>query len=413
MPETLKQAVKAIFGISLAAFSIGFVFGLAFPLKADAAVIVQQTQATTTGDASFANVYFQQIGTGFSGVPTAITFLLNSTGVGDVRASGAIRCYTDSTYSTGCPGVGNGSGNLQYYSSTSTIAATQAEYRFRISSSTYELDSSKYYAIGIRVDRDISAQIQVGGVGTNVYANGSCWTGSSYCTGLGDAYFKLETSNGSVSEGITGIIAPTYASVVPSANNVNFSFTYNNLSLYTSSGFDLVDNTTGQSIYTASASSTISSSGSGTFSGYLDIVSGHTYTWTPWIKGTGLTPLYGTPTFFFAVTSSSVYIPPASSNPYATTSFGSIYNGLISTSTTGRHTVYYQYKSAGYNSCSSSCHTTTNRRGRIPKAFKTWDISYPVHEHGTELTTHIRELKRRRLLWRTPSSSKYYTQSIA
>jgi len=332
MPETLKQAIKAIFGISLAAFSIGFVFGLAFPLKADAAVLVSVPGYDTQTDVVSGSVqWYLSNGTALSGDLSSVTIFTRANTTSGTLNYALNKCnarVTDSNY-TGCSSVV--SGTVDVTSSTSVSDITKNL------SASHSFDASKYYVF----------QLSTASISFRTYGITSTSTPSilSICPSGGcgtviQSGIYLFTSPSLSAEGISEINTPTYAQVVSSGNNVQFSYDYNSYS-YTRAGFTLVDNTTGQSVVTSSASSTISSSGSGTFNGYLDLVTGHTYTWTPWLSGsiTGQADIYGTPTFFFTGSNTSVYIPPAPTSPYATTSFGTVFNGIISTSTTGSTTI--------------------------------------------------------------------------
>jgi len=139
----------------------------------------------------------------------------------------------------------------------------------------------------------------------------------------------------SQAEGITAITAPSNNSTT--ANNTPaFSYTYYTTHAYDRAGIRLVDQTTGQTINTSSSSSTISSTGSHSYSQYVGVTSGHLYAWQPVLYDTAgtLTPIYGARYTFFAVTTNQYQSLPISlnTNPFATSSIYSQNSGLVASS---------------------------------------------------------------------------------
>jgi len=332
----LRKAITAVTGIAMASFTLGFIFGLiALPRTTEAAIIaVQNTDHSVRATSGPGH---QSLGNGLSGSGTMLFSFYATTTTGSpegMNGTDLVACATSSY--TQC----------YVFAEQTTLVDLTAQKNLNtitFSNATTSINSSFYYYISF----GSAANARVYGSSSDTYTNGKyCanFIGSGAdctvtdATLTSDAYFIFATEPNITTEGITAIITPTYGQVVADENNVNFSFTYNSYT-YTRAGFNLVDHTTGQNIITTSSSSSISSSGSGTFNGYLDLVSGHTYTWTPWMSDsiTGSPTIYGTPTFFFSVTNSSVYVPPASPNPFATSTWSYGYN--ISTTTAGTTTI--------------------------------------------------------------------------
>jgi len=153
---------------------------------------------------------------------------------------------------------------------------------------------------------------------------------------ISDMYFVVQGAIGTTtSEGITAITSPTNQSTT--ANNTpTFSYTYYTVHAYDRAGIVLTDMTTGQSINTAAASSTNSSSGSHTYSQPFGVTTGHLYNWKPVLYDTtgALTPIYGPQYTFFAVNTSQYQsLPSQLQSPFSTSSIYSQNTGLVSSST--------------------------------------------------------------------------------
>jgi len=170
---------------------------------------------------------------------------------------------------------------------------------------------------------------------------------STPLTGIDDFYFVVSGAIGqtqSTANGIKTIISPTNQSTT--ANNTpTFSYTYYYDSAqgsYDRVGFLLRDLTNESSVNTAGASSSISASGLGTFSNPFGVITGHLYEWQPIMYSTtgASVPLYGSKSWFYAVTSENYQsIPDPVDNPFDlsalfTSFFGSSTStNLVATST--------------------------------------------------------------------------------
>lgn len=181
------------------------------------------------------------------------------------------------------------------------------------------LDPSKYYLLYL--GRNTGGDITAYGLSDNTAPAGEngCVVGGQggifdSCGGL-DAlmYYVFGTGGGGglQTEGITAINLPTYGQVVSSGDNVIFSFDYYINSLtYDKAGFTLVDNTALQSVNVSSLEDTINSSGSSNYSAVFDLITGHNYTWTPYLNNASTSQrTYGTPTLFFVGAQSNQSIP--------------------------------------------------------------------------------------------------------
>jgi len=278
------------------------------PNFAFAAIIVSNTSDSSVRatDGSFD---FQSLGAGLSGTPTFIVFYASSTvGASETIGGGALISCPTSDYSTAC----------YTYATGASVAGPVTKDLVTITlTATTSMNSAYYYYY----DGGSAANYRVYGSSGSTYANGrycvnglgaaeSCTFPDSTLTG--DAYFILGNNPSYQNEGITAITNPTYAEVEASGNNVNFAFTYyiNSLS-YDKAGFALVDNSSNQSVNVSTLENTISASGSSNYSEYFDLITGHNYTWTPYLRNSSTgNYLYGTSTFFFTGSNSST-LPPA------------------------------------------------------------------------------------------------------
>jgi len=273
------------------------------PSFAFADVIDSQTNSSVVGTTTRGS-YLQQLGTGLTsnfggyssygiavGIDASITYRLYECSSGGSFFTG----YTSCVDKTGLISVGT------YSSTTKTLLL------YSTSTPFFTFLPSKYYQMEIQSGQNFKLY------GSGIYEGQGYGlsTGGGTLESLQESYFYLFSAGNLSTQGITSITSPTYAQVVSSTNNVNFAFNYYTSSFYNLAGFNLIDNTTLQSIDTSTASSSISSSGSGSFNGYLDLVTGHTYTWTPWIKDSrGINnTLVGSSTFFFVGSQSNQSIP--------------------------------------------------------------------------------------------------------
>jgi len=300
MSKATTSKVLLLLTLTVVVFSISV--GTA---SADVVLAQQLTYSTSTNGVPY-SIYYQDLGTGLPAVdfPTTLTVRLKTnTGTKDVSAR--IRCFTTSAYTTDC-GNGDGSGNLLYYSSTSTINTSWSDYTFYFASSTYSISASRYYRIGLSVSPDgTGSNVLVAGSAANTYAGGDCILGSAQCAGgVADIYFKLQGSGINTGTAITSLNSPSDGQVTPSTA-VTFSFTYFNYADdgYLTSGISLVDVTAGQSLVGATSSIIVSGTYTQNFTKFL--TAGHQYKWSAYLQkqnGQRLTSL--TRTFYAASTPS-------------------------------------------------------------------------------------------------------------
>lgn len=305
--EKIKKWLVAF--VLVSSFVAGWLFAAE---SVDAAVIASYTTDNSTaangtaGNPSSSYIVFGQL----SQEPNSLLLYASSTNPINAATTTALISCLNPTYDGGCYVV--------KYAYGYTISASKELLNISFANGTTTWNSNRYYYVFLQ-----------NGSRTQIFGNSSdTSTPGRFCTnfiGAGDsctfsdsavkrAWFMLITNPSYSTEGITRITTPTYGQVISSANNVNFSFDYYLNSLaYDKAGFALVDNTAGQTINTSSLEDTISSSGSSTFDDFLDLITGHNYTWTPYLRNSSSGDyLYGTSTFFFTGSNSSS-IPPAPS----------------------------------------------------------------------------------------------------
>jgi len=204
-----------------------------------------------------------------------------------------------------------------------TIASTTGPGNFTVTNSTttpFALSSSKYYFLEFFPGTCNGNCWNLKGSASNLYSGGAVnTTGFNSASPMVDIYFILY---GNVSQPVSTftINHPTYGQLLSTGISANFNYTYVvSGSIYDTAGFSLVDNTAGQSIDVSSLEEFINASGTHTYSHYFDLITGHNYTWTPYMRlsTASTTPTYGTPTFFFTGTNSSTPLPPSPYNPWA------------------------------------------------------------------------------------------------
>lgn len=341
---TTTRKLLASFGT----LSLVLLGGLAsVPNNADAAIVSSNYEATTTSVLiSTIGAVSIKAGTGIQTgiVPTSITYsmLFEGTGNGSIKAF--IRCYTSSLYNTQCS---TGPATQDLFSASTTVSGA-GTYSFAFSSSTWTFDSTKYYAIGaLNYGSGGSSGFRWFGTGTPVNGNGDCLlAGNFICSGsggypLGAVYFILNagSSGSTLANGIQSIITPTYGSLITNGFGTPFSFTYyGGYGLYDRVGFLLKDNTAFQSIDTSSLESGAVQNSITTYSSVFNLITGHNYTWVPYIRDSigSSTILYGPSTFFFTGTNQSTQLPASPYNPFASSTL--ISGPLISTTSAGIYT---------------------------------------------------------------------------
>jgi hypothetical protein len=273
-----------------------------FSSKVKATTIASQTIATTTG-AYYKNAdfTFQTLGTGLTGIPNSVTFKLNAQSAILASTTARIRCYTSNTYATGCTGVGDGNGNL--YSNFGTqIDSVQQNYTFYFASTTYTLDPTKYYAIGLFTNN--TQDIAVAGTQTNTYANGSCFT-SNYCTGILDSYFIFDgiPNYSATTTSITRVNWPIPSGIIATSTTVFFNYDYFNNSTDTNpinqACIFITDLTQSQTL--VPICSYVNTSGNASFSQYGIFSESHTYSWYGVLQATSTGTRYTSQTRTFTV----------------------------------------------------------------------------------------------------------------
>jgi len=351
---TIKTMKHVLIGTAIA------VCFFAMSVSVTHAAVYQQTNAATKNDA-FARHFttytgstevcagsgtgammYQPLGTGLVGVPSSLQITLSEDAgfAGSVSAclfemsSNATSSYTGNyvRWSYNFPSL---------YAKQATTSST-GSYGGSWSSST-ALDPTKYYALTFA-----SGASQVGRLwGASSALNGyQCnWTGGSSGSCVGSPYYVLTTINTYSQQGIVDIVRPLQYTTTATASNVNFSFTYwvdTSQGFYDIVGFTLDDVTIGQSLDTTGATSSIIASGLSTYSGYMDLISGHTYKWKPYMSdSTGVkTRIYGQSSLFYVVTNTTHSNAPLVpyTNPFATTSWTGTNNFATSTGGTATST---------------------------------------------------------------------------
>lgn len=294
------------------------------PNFAFAATLYQQSISTTVTE-SASTAYGQKLGTGLSGtIGDIAVYLAKRPGSPDAYLDFRLYCYTDSGYTTKCAGTNNGHvARNQDYNTTLTATTktlvTKSIYAYNDTADTfdgsrYAFDPSKYYKLVIGAP----VNFQIYGSSSNVYAGGDCINdnggGTNTCGTspvVADLHFIIMSAAGYVNEGIIAINNPTYAEVISSANNVLFDFNYyvNTLN-YDKAGFALVDNTAQQNINVSTLEEDINASGLSNFSGFFDLIHGHVYSWTPYLRNSSTDVYtYGSTTPFFAGAKTNQSIP--------------------------------------------------------------------------------------------------------
>lgn len=242
--------------------------------------------------------------------PDTFTFIATSTSRTFLGAAGGLIACPTSTYVDNCYKWGT--------PATSTMITAAGLYSISITSTT-TFPNGWYAYMNLNAVQDPFATFYLYGSTASVGAPGeycrTSWTSGGTCAfqdvTIKSAYFLLFSTPNNQSEGIRSIISPTYAQVVSSADNVNFNFSYYINSLtYDKAGFTLVDNTAGQNIAVSSLEEDINASGLSTFSDYFDLIYGHVYSWTPYLRNSTTDAyIYGSTTPFFAGAKTNQSIP--------------------------------------------------------------------------------------------------------
>lgn len=344
------KLIRALLGVGIAClFTVPFI---------SYAAVYQQTVSShkdTTGlysyssgnmcssDSSVGAQNYLPLGTGLTGVPTSLTMSLSEDA--GFAIDNSTRYFRVCIFEMSSNATSSKTGNFVKFYYTLKANQAQSLVTSGIASTTYggtwssstSFDPTKYYGLEI-----VTSSSQVGRFwGTTSGSYGwQCFSTGFTCDSSTKApYYSLLTTANYQQQGIVTIVSPVAYSVTNSANNVNFSFTYwvdTSQGFYDTAGFKLTDQTIGQSIDTSSATTSIIASGLSTYSEYWDLVSGHTYLWTPYMKdsaGVNAT-IYGTPTLFYAVTNNtqSTYVAPLSLPTFTGTWATTSQNSFISTS---------------------------------------------------------------------------------
>jgi len=357
--EVMKSFPPGRFRAVVGALSLALVVcTVSAPTTSFAALAVSQTDSAQQ-QAATTNFQAQALGTSLTGYPYSLEFYANGSSLSTV--GWAFYECADATY-VACTLKAK---RLDWFPLSGGF--TKTAYTMSVATTSFSFNSSKYYFVEIPSGGSYSLYgsasssslplVSPRGFDRNIGSAG----GSPTTLSDGDdanvkqMYIRLFTTNNYQVQGVTSIISPTYGSLVSSSDNVHFSFTYYiNSLVYNRAGFGLVDNTSGVSIDTSSASSSIISSGASTFDGYLDLVYGHTYTWTPYIyDSTGSNGyLFGSSTVFFVGTNQSLPPQTTVTNPWASSSLGYLpfttVSGSSSTST----------GSISFSSSTSPCRVT-------------------------------------------------------
>jgi len=269
----------------------------------------------------------QALGTGLSGYPfSATVYFVSSAGTAGINQVNIMEC-TASNY-TSCTLLYNYIGNAFTTLNFTTSPSIQTFNLATTSGSGF--NSSRYYfitycsgqiwkALGSSASSTIPS-VSPYGYGQN---QGTCAVNPPVMgnSNVKQSYLRFVTSNNYLyNEGIVKITTPTYGQVLTSGAAARFSFDYFITGVrYNRAGFYLLDNTTGQSIDTTAASSTINATGVRTYDFYFDLVTGHNYTWTPYLldtRGVNKT-IMASSTFFFTGSNQSRPAVSTPVNPWA------------------------------------------------------------------------------------------------
>lgn len=174
------------------------------------------------------------------------------------------------------------------------------------------LDPSKYYMVNIiplyftgsgYTDHTWSLAGTASGTCRNSFYNYYTGARNACLNGLTEMMWALNGSGGyeipPVHSSVSALSSPVNQSVSTSTA-VTFTFSYTNAGVYSTASVRLDDITAQQSV--AMATSSISASGTFTYSQNVTLVDGHYYKATPFIRDTLGKYIYGPSTFFFAVT---------------------------------------------------------------------------------------------------------------
>lgn len=298
MELTMKTNLK--FGIVMA---ILVVCGT-MPNFGFAAVITSQdVHSDSVINGSAFTFHSQTLGTGLTGNLASISLWLEKALGSRATTTLQLQECPDNTY-TSC--TATSTGNIASMASSDKIYVSSAAQYFYNFQADFPLNASKYYQFLVQMSPNDSLRVY-GSNSAASYTNGAYDLDTAT---LKDAYFFLFGSANLVSQSIT-INNPTYGEVIADTDNVLFDFDYYiNSVTYDKAGFTLVDNTSLQSFDTSSLEDTVNSSGSSNYSAYVDLISGHNYTWTPYLENSSTTArTYGSPTLFFAGSQGNQSIP--------------------------------------------------------------------------------------------------------